>query len=108
MMTVLFSFFVVIYLMNLFIGLLNNAINTYHEYASYLAQKAEVREWPYYHVSIFIICGVNNMTIPIDIGRDRIILSFPKSTTIKMVFQYYVGNRFAVFIYMITYLTFPI
>ncbi|CAG8450613.1 5247_t:CDS:2 [Paraglomus occultum] len=41
-MTVLFSFFVVIYLMNLFIGLLNNAINTYHEYASYLAQKAEV------------------------------------------------------------------
>ncbi|CAG8623734.1 9446_t:CDS:2 [Paraglomus brasilianum] len=42
MMTVLFSFFVVIYLMNLFIGLLNNAINTYHEYVSYLAQKAEI------------------------------------------------------------------
>ncbi|CAG8521998.1 5076_t:CDS:2 [Paraglomus brasilianum] len=41
-MMVAFSFFTVIYLMNLFIGLLGNAINTYHEHGSYLAQKAEV------------------------------------------------------------------
>jgi hypothetical protein len=38
----LFSFLIVIYLMNLFIGLLNMAIEKDNDKASYLAQKAEV------------------------------------------------------------------
>jgi hypothetical protein len=38
----LFSFVIVIYLMNLFIGLLNMAIQEDNNRASYLAQKAEV------------------------------------------------------------------
>ncbi|CAG8602070.1 8208_t:CDS:2, partial [Paraglomus occultum] len=42
LLIVAFSFFTVIYLLNLFIGLLSNAINLYHERSSYLAQKAEV------------------------------------------------------------------
>jgi hypothetical protein len=37
-----FSFLIVIYLMNLFIGLLNMAIEKDNDRASYLAQKAEV------------------------------------------------------------------
>ena len=41
-LTFLFSFIVVIYLMNLFIGLLNMAIGEENSRASYLAQKAEV------------------------------------------------------------------
>ena len=39
---VLFSFLVVVYLMNLFIGLLNIAIENYNDRASYLVQKAEI------------------------------------------------------------------
>ena len=39
---VLFSFLVVVYLMNLFIGLLNMAMEKDNDRASYLAQKAEV------------------------------------------------------------------
>jgi hypothetical protein len=39
---VLFSFLIVVYLMNLFIGLLNNAINKDYNRVSYLVQKAEV------------------------------------------------------------------
>jgi len=42
LLIVAFSFFTVIYLLNLFIGLLSNAINFYQERGSYLAQKAEV------------------------------------------------------------------
>ncbi|CAG8484138.1 7134_t:CDS:2 [Paraglomus brasilianum] len=42
LLIVSFSFFTVIYLLNLFIGLLSNAIDLYHERGSYLAQKAEV------------------------------------------------------------------
>jgi hypothetical protein len=38
----IFSFLIVIYLMNLFIGLLNMAIEEDNERSSYLAQKAEV------------------------------------------------------------------
>jgi hypothetical protein len=37
-----FSFLIVIYLMNLFIGLLNMAIEQDNDRASYLVQKAEV------------------------------------------------------------------
>jgi hypothetical protein len=37
-----FSFLIVIYLMNLFIGLLNMAIEKDNDRASYLAQKAEI------------------------------------------------------------------
>ncbi|GBC06378.1 hypothetical protein RclHR1_00680022 [Rhizophagus clarus] len=39
---VLFSFLVVVYLMNLFIGLLNNAIEKDNDRVSYLMQKAEI------------------------------------------------------------------
>lgn len=39
---VLFSFLVVVYLMNLFIGLLNSAMEKDNDRASYLAQKAEI------------------------------------------------------------------
>jgi len=39
---VVFSFLVVVYLMNLFIGLLNNAIEKDNDRASYLVQKAEI------------------------------------------------------------------
>ncbi|CAB4429415.1 unnamed protein product [Rhizophagus irregularis] len=39
---VLFSFLIVVYLMNLFIGLLNNAINKDYNRVSYLVQKAEI------------------------------------------------------------------
>ena len=39
---VVFSFLVVVYLMNLFIGLLNMAIEKDNDRASYLVQKAEV------------------------------------------------------------------
>ena len=39
---VLFSFLVVVYLMNLFIGLLNMAIEKDNDRASYLVQKAEI------------------------------------------------------------------
>ncbi|RGB39334.1 hypothetical protein C1646_812042 [Rhizophagus diaphanus] len=39
---VLFSFLIVVYLMNLFIGLLNNAINKDYNRVSYLIQKAEI------------------------------------------------------------------
>ena len=39
---VLFSFIIVVYLMNLFIGLLNMAIEKDNDRASYLAEKAEV------------------------------------------------------------------
>ena len=42
MLMVLFSFLVVVYLMNLFIGLLNLAMEKDKDRASYLAQKAEV------------------------------------------------------------------
>ena len=41
-MIVLFSLLIVVYLMNLFIGLLNNAINKDNNRVSYLIQKAEV------------------------------------------------------------------
>jgi hypothetical protein len=41
---IMFSFIVVVYLMNLFIGLLNMAIEKDNDRASYLAQKAEVRK----------------------------------------------------------------
>src|SRR6185437_6425484 len=93
-MTVLFSFFVMIYLMNLFIVLLNNAIETYYKYASYLSQKAEVLQRSYYYVNTNTVCNsrVNNKAVPIGVGEDRVILSFPKSTKIRMVFQYHVGN----------------
>jgi hypothetical protein len=37
-----FSFLIVIYLMNLFIGLLNMAIEQDNDRASYLVQKAEI------------------------------------------------------------------
>jgi hypothetical protein len=39
---VLFSFLIVVYLMNLFIGLLNMAIEKDKDRVSYLTQKAEV------------------------------------------------------------------
>jgi hypothetical protein len=39
---VVFSFLVVVYLMNLFIGLLNMAIEKDNDRASYLVQKAEI------------------------------------------------------------------
>jgi hypothetical protein len=39
---VIFSFLIVIYLMNLFIGLLNMAIEKDNDRASYLVQKAEI------------------------------------------------------------------
>ncbi|GET00344.1 hypothetical protein GLOIN_2v1874127 [Rhizophagus clarus] len=39
---VLFSLLIVVYLMNLFIGLLNNAIEKDHDRVSYLMQKAEI------------------------------------------------------------------
>ena len=39
---VIFSFVIVVYLMNLFIGLLNLAIEKDNDRAFYLAQKAEV------------------------------------------------------------------
>jgi hypothetical protein len=39
---VLFSLLIVVYLMNLFIGLLNNAIEKDNDRVSYLVQKAEV------------------------------------------------------------------
>jgi len=39
---VLFTFFTVIYLMNLFIGLLNMAIEDYNKYEEFLLQKAKV------------------------------------------------------------------
>jgi hypothetical protein len=39
---VLFSLLIVVYLMNLFIGLLNNAIEKDNDRVSYLIQKAEV------------------------------------------------------------------
>ena len=38
----LFTFFTVIYLMNLFIGLLNIAIEDYNKYEEFLLQKAKV------------------------------------------------------------------
>jgi len=41
-MVVLFTFFTVIYLMNLFVGLLNIAINDYNKYEAFLLQKAKV------------------------------------------------------------------
>ena len=39
---VLFSFLVVVYLMNLFIGLLNSAMEKDNDRVSYLTQKAEI------------------------------------------------------------------
>ena len=39
---IIFSFVIVVYLMNLFIGLLNMAIEKDNDRASYLAEKAEV------------------------------------------------------------------
>jgi len=41
-LTIAFSFVIVIYLMNLFIGLLNIAINEDNDRTFYLAQKADV------------------------------------------------------------------
>ena len=38
----LFTFFTVIYLMNLFIGLLNIAIDDYNKYEEFLLKKAKV------------------------------------------------------------------
>ena len=43
-MAVIFSFFTVIYLLNLFIGLLSSAIDEFDERSSYLSQKAEVNK----------------------------------------------------------------
>ena len=42
LLMIVFSFVVVVYLMNLFIGLLNIAIKADNDRAFYLAQKAEV------------------------------------------------------------------
>ncbi|RIA79325.1 hypothetical protein C1645_876028 [Glomus cerebriforme] len=42
LLAVLFSFFTVIYLMNLFIGLLSNVIEDYNDRVSYLVQKAKI------------------------------------------------------------------
>ena len=42
-LAVLFSFITVIYLTNLFIGLLSNAISDYNDRVPYLVQKAKVR-----------------------------------------------------------------
>ncbi|POG58162.1 hypothetical protein GLOIN_2v1733240, partial [Rhizophagus irregularis DAOM 181602=DAOM 197198] len=57
---VLFSLLVVVYLMNLFIGLLNMAINKDNERVSYLKQKAEVFisnvvSFPFFFVKVFKI-----------------------------------------------------
>lgn len=41
-LTITFSFFTVIYLMNLFIGLLNNAIEVNNDHANYLIEKSRV------------------------------------------------------------------
>lgn len=42
LLTITFSFFTVIYLMNLFIGLLNNAIEVNNDHANYLIEKSRV------------------------------------------------------------------
>ena len=42
LLLVLFTFFTVIYLMNLFIGLLNIAIDDYNRYEEFLLKKAKV------------------------------------------------------------------
>ena len=53
----IFSFIVVIYLMNLFIGLLNLAIEEENSRATYLSQKAEVlAEIELFYLSPFQRC----------------------------------------------------
>ncbi|CAB5365039.1 unnamed protein product [Rhizophagus irregularis] len=42
LLTITFSFFTVIYLMNLFIGLLNNAIEVNNDHANYLIEKSRI------------------------------------------------------------------
>ncbi|RIB28680.1 hypothetical protein C2G38_1396557 [Gigaspora rosea] len=42
LLIILFSFFILIYLMNLFIGILSNLINDTNSHASYLALKREI------------------------------------------------------------------
>ena len=51
---IMFSFVIVVYLMNLFIGLLNIAINADNDRAFYLAQKAEVSD-NYTNLNHFIL-----------------------------------------------------
>ncbi|GES84868.1 hypothetical protein GLOIN_2v1781806 [Rhizophagus clarus] len=54
---VVFSFLVVIYLMNLFIGLLNMVIEKDNDRASYLAQKAKVIA----EIKLFIYCLIKDV-----------------------------------------------
>jgi hypothetical protein len=51
---VIFTFVIVVYLMNLFIGLLNNAIEEDNDRAFYLAQKAEVSKISKYNIKFGI------------------------------------------------------
>ena len=48
-----FTFFTVIYLMNLFIGLLSNAIEGYNKHEEFLLLKAQVNYYIIYTVYLF-------------------------------------------------------
>ena len=50
----LFSFLIVVYLMNLFIGLLNMAIEQDNNRVSYLIEKAKV----YFNIKLFVFCKI--------------------------------------------------
>ena len=84
MLMMLFSLLMAVYLMNLLIGLLSNAIEKDNNRASYLIQKAKV----FAIISIYIyfyvlIINIDFILKFLDFDRNRIILLISTSKTLE-------------------------
>jgi len=85
---VLFSLLIVVYLMNLLIGLLNNAIEKDNNRVSYFIQKAEVIIIKFHNISsihLFFNWYIFYLKKNLDFGRNWIVLFITTSKTSEVL-----------------------